>query len=774
MLTAQEQNVEERYAKYDQSMYTTLVDALYTPIPSLVVGGVALTATAVAVALTAWSPLLMTLSALVLAASLWRIAVVAAYGRHARREKIVASAAWERRYAVAAYLVSLAYGAFAFATLTTTGTASIDVLTVAVGVGYTSSLSGRTAARPHIVLPQVALIIVPIASALVTHGDLLSYTIGGLLVLNMLSTKGLVLAMNKTLFQAIDATHDNKVLAKRLEERNALFEDALVNTGHGLCVLDNAGNCLASNDLFTALVTGSAASIHPGQPLLSVLDEAASEGTLERPNMSAISSALDSALRDGPSGLVSLTSAGGRTVELEFRKTGPERVVAIAEDVTERRNAAAKIERLAHYDQLTGLRNRGTFNAECERVIASLPATRSRAALMSIDLDHFKEVNDALGHPVGDALLRAVAERLRDCVRDSDCVARFGGDEFLVLQHPIRGTKEAEALAKRIVETLSAPYLIGDQQVMIGASVGVAIATRDAANAFDLIKNSDLALYRAKSAGRARYAFFDESMNDAVQTRRRTELDIRRAVDRNEFELHFQPIVKLDGGGIISCEALLRWNHPARGMVGPSEFLAVAEETGAITAIGDWVLEEACKQAATWPEDISVAVNLSPVQFRFKDLVSSVKRALQKSGLSPRRLELEITESVLMQDVIDNRGTIEELVALGVSVSLDDFGTGHSSLAHLHALNLSRVKLDKSFVQDAASNPVSTAVVQSVTNIARAKGIQVVAEGIEDSDQATVVSALGCTLGQGFWYGRPVPQGEIARLIAQHPSANAA
>ena len=767
--------VEDRYAHYDQSVYTMLVDSLYASTASLLLGTVTVGFTALATALAVGQATVGLLAIAVVVTNVVRLLVVVAYARHAREKKIVASNKWEGRYAAASCLMSLALGAFDYAAVTMSSSPAVHLLVSTVTVAFISSISGRMAARPHLVLPQVILIASPLAAGLLMHHDPLTNSLAVLLLLNVLSTQGLVRSLNKTLFQAIDATQENSLLAKRLDERNSLFDEALLNTGHGLCVIDETGRCLAWNDVFVRLLAGDGpAAMETGKILSDVINEASSEGCIAPANSAAMLAALATAQQTGAPSQVTLSYDHGRTIELAFRRTEVGHVVAVIEDVTDRKAAEAKIERLAHYDQLTGLRNRTAFVAQCDRILPTLPRSGNRAALMSIDLDHFKQVNDSMGHPVGDALLTMVAERLQSAVRQSDVVARFGGDEFLVLQYPLDNPIEAENLARRLVETLSAPYDIDGQEVVVGASVGIAIAPEDGATTMEMIKHSDLALYKSKNMGRRTYSFFEDGMNDQAQNRRRVETDIRLAIERREFELHFQPIVKLAGGGIISCEALLRWNHPLRGMVGPSEFLSVAEETGVIGTLGEWVLAEACRHAASWPDDITVAVNLSPVQFRYRDLVGSVRRALEASGLPPRRLELEITESVLMQDVIDNRGTIGELIALGVSVSLDDFGTGHSSLSHLHSLSLSKVKLDRSFVQDVSSNPVSSAVVQSVTNIARAKGIQVVAEGIEAGDQADIVSALGCTLGQGFLFGRPVPSVEITALIARRAGAVAA
>ena len=370
--------------------------------------------------------------------------------------------------------------------------------------------------------------------------------------------------------------------------------------------------------------------------------------------------------------------------------------IAAIIDVTERKRAAEKITHLAHYDALTDLPNRALFYEELDRALERVRAGE-RLALLYLDLDHFKRANDTLGHQVGDVLLSKVADRLRRCVRGSDLVARLGGDEFAVLQTPIETPSDAATLATRIGHALKAPFDLDGRQVLVDVSIGIAIAPNDGAERDELMKNADLTLYEAKGSGRGSYSFYEAELRSRLQAQQTLETDLRAALAKGELELYYQPIVNLQSNHVVGCEALLRWHHPERGLVAPKEFIPVAEESGMITAIGEWVLQQACADAATWPEDMHVAVNLSPVQLNDKTLVPLVVRALASSGLPGHRLELEITETVLMQNTFATLATLHQLHAVGVKIALDDFGTGYSSLSYLGSFPFDKIKIDRSF-----------------------------------------------------------------------------
>jgi diguanylate cyclase (GGDEF)-like protein len=388
-------------------------------------------------------------------------------------------------------------------------------------------------------------------------------------------------------------------------------------------------------------------------------------------------------------------------------------------------------------------------------------------AVLCLDLDYFKNVNDTLGHPVGDSLLKAAAERLRACLRPSDKVARLGGDEFAVVQSGVDQPAGATALASRLIKELAEPFTVEGHQVVIGTSLGISLAPADGRDPDLLLKNADMALYRAKEDGRGTYRFFEPNMDARMQARRTLELDMRKALVIGEFLLNYQPLVDVKTGEINSCEALLRWRHPARGMIPPAEFIPLAEEIGFINQLGLWVLNKACADAQTWPVHIKLSVNLSVVQFKSGTLVSDVVNALTVSGLAANRLELEITESVLLNDTDATLAILNQLHDLGVHISMDDFGTGYSSLGYLRKFPFDKIKIDQSFIRDLARNPESIAIVRAVAGLANTLGIATTAEGVETEAQLQQVTREGCTEAQGYLFSRPVTADVLLPMLAR-------
>jgi diguanylate cyclase (GGDEF)-like protein/PAS domain S-box-containing protein len=443
----------------------------------------------------------------------------------------------------------------------------------------------------------------------------------------------------------------------------------------------------------------------------------------------------------------------------------PEYLLGVSEDIAERKRAEAQIARLAHYDPLTELPNRVLFQQHLSEALARRVRKGDQLAVHFIDLDRFKTVNDTLGHPLGDALLRVAAERLRGCVREGDTVARLGGDEFAVVQTGLKDMDGATRLAGRIVEAMSAPFDLQGHQVVIGASVGVAAAPSDGEDADELLKKADMALYRAKADGRGAFHFFERAMDEQLQARRALELDLRRALTAGEFELFYQPLYNLGDERVTGCEALLRWRHPDRGMVSPADFIPLAEEIGLIVPLGEWVLRTACAEAAHWPDYVRLAVNLSPAQFRDRGLVRTVVSALAASGLPAQRLELEITESVLLQDSQANMTMLHDLKALGVRISMDDFGTGYSSLSYLRSFPFDKIKIDQTFVRDILEDSDAMAIIKAVLDLGSSMGIVTTAEGVETLEQLNALRGQGCAEIQGYFISRPAPASEIARLL---------
>ena len=460
-----------------------------------------------------------------------------------------------------------------------------------------------------------------------------------------------------------------------------------------------------------------------------------------------------------------------RRIAIRDQADAPRYLVNVVEDVTERRQANDKIAHLAHYDALTDLPNRVLFREQIERELQKA-ADGQPFALLYIDIDEFKGINDSLGHHVGDELLKSVALRIKDCLKEGDLIARLGGDEFAVIQTAISGKPDVEAFIRRIHEAIRQPYQCLGHHLSSDASIGIALAPQDGTDLDQLIKSADLAMYAAKAGGRRVHRYFEQAMDASAKARLTMEQDLRRALADGSFQIHYQPLVDLRHHGVTGCEALLRWRHPERGMVSPAEFIPVAEDTGLINELGDWVLKTACAEAATWPEHIKIAVNVSPIQLKSPTLALRISAALAATGLSPRRLEIEITEAVLIRDDEAALAILHQLRAIGVRIALDDFGTGYSSLSYLKRFPFDKIKIDRTFVADMIEVAGSSAIVQAIVSIAAALKMTTTAEGVETEAQRELLRQLGCTDMQGYLFSRPKPAAEVRELFG-HSSEKA-
>jgi len=440
---------------------------------------------------------------------------------------------------------------------------------------------------------------------------------------------------------------------------------------------------------------------------------------------------------------------------------GEPHIFGFIQDISERKEAAARIDYLAHHDALTGLPNRALFRDRFALTTAWAEQTAGRVALLFLDLDHFKTINDTLGHPTGDRLLKLVSERLRDCIRETDTVSRIGGDEFLIAINDVHDASMIDRTNERILDELARPFEVDGRELTSTLSIGIAVWPEDGADFDTLLKHADTALHQAKSAGRNTCRFYTERMNADALERLQMRTALRHALERSAFELHYQPQIELASGRVRGVEALLRWRRDDRETVSPASFIPEAEESGLIVPIGDWVLREACAQAVRWQAcglpEMTVAVNLSAVQFRRGDLERSVTEALGNSGLAPERLELELTESLLLDDADEVLATVRRLKAIGVQLSIDDFGTGYSSLAYLKRFAVDRLKIDQSFVRDVARDPEDAAIVRAIVSMAHTLKLDVVAEGVESGEIARLLAAYGCDSAQGYFYARPMP-----------------
>ncbi|MCG7392982.1 EAL domain-containing protein [Microvirga sp. ACRRW] len=549
-----------------------------------------------------------------------------------------------------------------------------------------------------------------------------------------------------------------------LRTQNERFDAALNNMSHGLCMVDGSEHIIVFNDRFAELFSIDR-NVKPGVTLSGLMAQKEVPHLKGIEPLRKILSEQQELMRKRQQFAFIHEAADGQTFAISHQPMSDGGWVATYEDITERRQAESQIAYMAHHDALTDLANRVLFRQQLEHALEEAERERLKMAVLCLDLDRFKDVNDSLGHEMGDSLLKLVAERLRSCIRQQDVVARLGGDEFAILQLAIDDPEDCAALAVRIVETISKPYDLEGQEIVIGTSIGIAIAAEGNLSPDQLLKQADLALYRAKADGRATYRFFEPEMDAELQARRSLETDLRKALPNREFELFFQPQVNVRANEIGGYEALLRWQHPERGTISPGDFIPVAEDIGLISSLGDWVLEQACMAATAWPKTIKVAVNLSPVQFRNKTLVQSVSRALARSGLASDRLELEVTESVLLHDNELTVATLHQLRRMGVRIAMDDFGTGYSSLSYLRSFPFDKIKIDQSFVRELSSRADCLAIVRSIASLGASLGMATVAEGVETEDQFLQITAAGCTEVQGFLFGMPKPASELVHTL---------
>ncbi len=567
-------------------------------------------------------------------------------------------------------------------------------------------------------------------------------------------------------------------LGKEQEEalriRNFQFDTAINNMSQGLCFFDADHKLIVANDRFVEMYDIPPDKVGPGTPLTDIVDLRYQAGSFPamsrdeyvrwRTNVAVSNEAKDS--------IVELMN--GKTVKIRHRPMPDSGWVATHEDITEQRRAEVKIEHMAHHDALTDLANRVLLNERLEQALVHVHDGQM-VAVHHLDLDQFKAVNDTFGHPAGDMLLKTVAERLRSLARDTDTIARMGGDEFVIVQAPISDPTEATTLAQEIIAWISEPYDIDGQQAIVGTSIGIAVSPGDGDAPDKLLRNADLALYRAKGDGRGTFRFFESAMDEQMQARRIMELDLRKALPAGEFELYYQPVVNLESKEISGFEALIRWNHPEAGQIPPATFIPLAEEIGFIVPLGEWVIREACLAAARWPEHLNVAVNISAVQFRGSSLMTVIVNALATSGLHPTRLEIEITESVLLQDREATLAVLHRLRSLGIRIAMDDFGTGYSSLTYLQSFPFDKIKIDRSFVKDITENAGSLYIVRAVAALANGMGMAATAEGVETSEQLDKIAAVGCTEMQGYLFSKPLPMAEIERLfLSRFPKPAAA
>jgi diguanylate cyclase (GGDEF)-like protein len=544
-----------------------------------------------------------------------------------------------------------------------------------------------------------------------------------------------------------------------------LLQTVLNNMSQGVLMFDSETRLIFCNQRYIELYGLSPEIVKPGCSLRNLLRHRIETGSFSGDADEYVARLADG-IAEGKTFNNIVNLPDGRAFSVVNKPVAGGGWLATHEDVTERQRSEERIAHMARHDALTDLPNRVLLLEQLNHEIKRVKRGECMAVLC-LDLDQFKSVNDALGHHIGDELLKLVGERLRGCTRELDVVARMGGDEFAIIMTQMDQAADAATLSKRIRDSVIKPYQVEGHQIVTDISIGISVAPMDAVESDELLRNADMALYDAKADGRGTFRFFEPEMNTRMKVRRELEMDLRKALASEQFELHYQPLVVLETNEVNGFEALLRWKHPARGLISPADFIPIAEETGLIVPLGEWVLNAACTEAVDWPEHIKVAVNLSPAQLNCRNLVSMVKSALNESGMRPQKLQLEITETVLLQNTFTTLATLHELRKMGVQIALDDFGTGYSSLSYLRSFPFDKIKIDRSFIQDLSNGAEPLAIVNAVAGLSKCLNMTSTAEGVETQQQLDVLQAIGCTEMQGYLFSHARPANEIRQFFSQ-------
>ena len=770
MLVRKLLQIRKADAELPKEIRAALIESLFAPIASLIVGAVACSIVGAAVALRVGDHWIMANSIAILAVGMLRVISALLYKRSKQADRLVATKIWEHTYEYGAWGFSALLGLLCWVTITHTVDSSLQMAVTTTSAGYAAAISGRNAGRPFIAVGQLALCTLPMSLALLAYPDWVHKALGFVVLMFIYGMIDITLSIRDIIIQALTMTRKEAALAARFSQQANRFDIALNNMSHGLCMLDEQNRLQVWNDRFLELLHLKNAPVRVGMPASQLIRHSIRAGNHKTRSVRKVINDLVQGLQHNRFDQVQTSPDGDRTIAISRRMMSGGGSVVILEDVTESKRAQERITHLAKYDDLTGLANRNQFRERINGMLAAMHKGKNHIAIHLIDLDRFKTINDTLGHPIGDKLLKEVASRLKTVIRPGDMITRFGGDEFVVLQVGTERYQDAKWLAQRVGRTLKDPFEIDGHRIDIGASIGIAMAPMDGVDADQLLKKADMALYAAKNGGGGDHRFFALEMEEAAQERRALELDLREALASDQFQLYFQPLVDLRTGRVTTCEALMRWKHPTRGMVPPAVFIPIAEETGLIITLGEWALQRACAEAANWPKSVKVAVNLSPVQFRDRGLALHVVSALAKSGLPAQRLELEVTERLLLEDSDGTLAAMEQLKNLGVSISLDDFGTGYSSLNYLRKFPFQKIKIDQSFIQGLGEERDAQAIIGAVAGLGASLDKTVVAEGIETEEQMRQVKAHGCHEGQGHLFGAPMSAETIQARLAESTS----
>jgi diguanylate cyclase (GGDEF)-like protein len=743
-------------AASDPQHYRVLVDSLFSSPTSIVMSNVV----GALIPLFCWwasgdtsfLPIFF-LAALIVA---FRVATVVRYrSRGGIEQPDAAMPGWDREYFIGATAFSTVLGVTCFMALAQTDNIPCHIITIVAAIAFSAGYVARNSGRPIFVIVQLLCFCVPMCIGLAEAShpfySIISLFIGFFILTNI----SIAFSLNRNLLALAAARKQSDRLTASLRNKNVTLDSALNSMTHGLVMFNAALELEIANLRFTELYRLAPGDVVSGIRLTDMLDKLIDAQVLAPEPARKLGEVCRRAMLSTQTSSIEILTERGEVfvVHAEINPDGG--ILMLTEDATERKAAAAQIERMAHTDNLTGLSNRFRFSQVLRKMCADAEIGNHASAVLYIDLDNFKATNDSLGHEAGDQLLVQVAQRLLTLLSHGELVARFGGDEFLLLASPCDALA-ASAVANRIVAAMAAPFRVGDNTIHITTSVGVALVPEHGNGPSDVLRAADMALYAAKAAGRNTTVVFEPSIAAALNNRRELERDLREACRTGKLFLHYQPIVDMRTRRVIAYEALMRWKHPTKGFVPPSDFIPIAEQTGLIAEMGEWAIRQACMDAKKWSPDISVAVNVSAVQFRDTGrLIAAVKDALLISRLSSNRLELEVTESLLIEDQDTSLEAIQALHRIGVRFSLDDFGIGYSSLAYIARYPFSTVKIDRTFAQHVTTEGPSRSIIEVVCQLASRLSMKVVVEGIETEHQRREVELLGADRAQGYLFGKP-------------------
>jgi diguanylate cyclase (GGDEF)-like protein/PAS domain S-box-containing protein len=743
--------------KMPDALYVGFVDSLLVEIKGLILSMATVTAVGIVTAVAANSVSLWICVALMLAVNLVRLHFMTLHARGRPSANVAIARSRETTFVIGAVIYMGMLGTWTFVAFWVTDDAFPRFLIAMMTIGNVFGMWTRSFAIDKGINVQIFVAFVPLSAAMVVAGGWYPFTIVVGFVPLFLFIKASSSRMKDNFLAEVAARQKVATLATRLDT-------ALNNMSHGLCVVDAEGKLTLTNNQVLSIFGLGENDARVGADVRSVLRLLVRKEILARSAFKRLSQALFRGAADNF--VVPLETMDQRALEVTVHRIKSEGTVLVIQDITERRAAETAIYRMVWFDPVTGLPNRRLFEKELSKALLARQSEKENGAILFLDLDDFKQVNDSLGHARGDKLLCAVGDRLRSAVEDTEVVARWGGDEFAILLPSGPDAREPTCKAERIIAEINRPFQIDGYEIVIGASVGVAKMHRDGQTLETLLSNADLALYAAKGEGRNRWRSYERQLGLNAQSRRILEIDLRAAIANETIEVHYQPINNAATREIVGCEALARWDHPTRGRISPAEFIPIAEELGLMDALGRTILQRACSACASWPERIFVAVNLSPLQVRGGRVASAVKEALELSGLSPHRLEIEITESAILHDLPSTRQTLRFIKDTGVRISLDDFGTGYSSLSYLHTFPLDKIKIDRSFTMAIGSDQRASIVIASVAGMCKMLGMDVLVEGIETERQMQFVDGLGSVAEvQGFLFSPAVPEMVIRAMF---------